>query len=165
MTNLGNNSTPQLKAFVERIERLEGEKKELSDDIRDVYGEAKSGGFDVKALRAIVKMRREDAEKRREHEAIVETYAPCARNVVGHPAREGGNREGGAGMSTLGEELPKEMARVRDILIPQYQSIGPAGNFAIAFMRSDLDAAAKAMAEGDLPEMIRVYQRLKDYKS
>ena len=46
-----------LKAFVERIERLEEEKKALADDIRDVYGEAKSTGFDVKALRTIIKMR------------------------------------------------------------------------------------------------------------
>lgn len=68
-------------------------------------------------------------------------------------------------MSTLGEELPKEMARVRDVLIPQYQSIGPAGAFAIAFMRADLDAAAKAMAEADLPAMIAAYQKLKDYHS
>jgi len=64
----------QLKAFVERVERLEEEKKAIADDIRDVYAEAKGNGFDVKALRAIIRMRKEDAEKRREHEAIVETY-------------------------------------------------------------------------------------------
>jgi len=68
-------------------------------------------------------------------------------------------------MSTLGDELPKEMARVRDVLIPQYISIGPAGGFAIAMMRRDLDRAAKAMAEGDLPAMIAVYQSLKSYQS
>jgi uncharacterized protein (UPF0335 family) len=53
-----------LKAFVERIERLEEEKKTLSDDIRDVYGEAKVSGFDVKALRTIVKMRKQDVNER-----------------------------------------------------------------------------------------------------
>ena len=63
-----------LKAFVERIERLEEEKKALSDDIRDVYGEAKSTGFDVKALRAIIKMRKQDNDERKEQEAILETY-------------------------------------------------------------------------------------------
>jgi uncharacterized protein (UPF0335 family) len=63
-----------LKAFVERIERLEEEKKALADDIRDVYGEAKATGFDVKALRTIVKMRKEDTDERKEHEAILETY-------------------------------------------------------------------------------------------
>ena len=64
----------QLKAFVERIERLEEEKKTISDDIRDVYAEAKGNGFEVKALRTIVRMRKQDADERREHETILETY-------------------------------------------------------------------------------------------
>jgi uncharacterized protein (UPF0335 family) len=64
----------QLKAFVERVERLEEEKKTIADDIRDVYAEAKGSGFDVKALRAIIRMRKEDADERREHETILETY-------------------------------------------------------------------------------------------
>jgi uncharacterized protein (UPF0335 family) len=64
----------QLKAIVERIERLEEEKKSISDDIRDVYAEAKGNGYDVKALRTIVKMRKEDANKRAEAETILETY-------------------------------------------------------------------------------------------
>ena len=64
----------QLKAFVERIERLEEEKKTISDDIRDVYAEAKANGFDAKALRAVVRLRKEDAEERKEYEAILETY-------------------------------------------------------------------------------------------
>jgi uncharacterized protein (UPF0335 family) len=64
----------QLKAFVERVERLEEEKKAIADDIRDVYAEAKGNGFDVKALRTIVRLRKEDANERREHETIVETY-------------------------------------------------------------------------------------------
>lgn len=68
-------------------------------------------------------------------------------------------------IKTLGDELPKEMARVRDVLIPQYQSIGPAGGFAIAMMRQDLDRAARALAEGDVVAMIEVYQDLKDYAS
>ena len=63
-----------LKAFVERIERLEEEKKALSDDIRDVYAEAKSNGFDVKALRQVVRLRKQDVDERKEQEAILETY-------------------------------------------------------------------------------------------
>ena len=51
------------------------QKKYLADDIRDVYAEAKGNGYDVKALRAVVRMRKQDAEKRREHDALVETYA------------------------------------------------------------------------------------------
>jgi len=64
----------QLKAIVERIERLEEEKKALSDDIRDVYSEAKGNGFDVKAVRTIVRMRKQDANERAEQETILETY-------------------------------------------------------------------------------------------
>ena len=63
-----------LKAFIERIERLEEEKKAIADDIRDVYGEAKANGFDVKALRTIVRLRKQDADERREQETILETY-------------------------------------------------------------------------------------------
>jgi uncharacterized protein (UPF0335 family) len=63
-----------LKAFVERVERLEEEKKAIADDIRDVYAEAKANGFDVKALRTIVRLRKQDADERREEETILETY-------------------------------------------------------------------------------------------
>jgi uncharacterized protein (UPF0335 family) len=63
-----------LKAFVERIERLEEEKKALSDDIRDVYAEAKGNGFDVKAMRVVVRLRKQDKAERQEQEMIVETY-------------------------------------------------------------------------------------------
>ncbi len=63
-----------LKAFVERVERLEEEKKAIADDIRDVYAEAKANGFDVKALRTIIRLRKQDVDERREHDAIVETY-------------------------------------------------------------------------------------------
>ena len=64
----------QLKAFVERVERLEEEKKTIADDIRDVYAEAKANGFDIKALRTIVRLRKQDADERKEQEAILETY-------------------------------------------------------------------------------------------
>lgn len=64
----------QLKSFIERIERLEEEKKNISDDIKDVFAEAKANGFDVAALRTILKIRKEDADDRKEHEAIVDLY-------------------------------------------------------------------------------------------
>lgn len=69
----------------------------------------------------------------------------------------------GSGIQTLGEELPREMARVRDKVMPVYQSIGTAGTFALTMMRADLDAAAKALAEGDVVAMLRAYQSLKGY--
>ena len=64
----------QLKAFVERIERLEEEKKATSDDIRDVYAEAKGTGFDTRALRTIVRMRKMDTDERREQQEVLDTY-------------------------------------------------------------------------------------------
>jgi uncharacterized protein (UPF0335 family) len=63
-----------LRAFIERIEKLEEEKKALADDIKDVYAEAKGNGFDVKILRKIVSIRRQDRDKRREEEEILELY-------------------------------------------------------------------------------------------
>lgn len=65
----------QLKSFVSRIERLEEEKKAIADDIKDVFAEAKANGFDVSALKEILKIRKADADERHEHEAIVDLYA------------------------------------------------------------------------------------------
>ncbi len=72
----GHNSVSkdQLRAIVERIERLEEGKKTIADDIREIYVEAKGGGWDVKALRTIVRMRKQDANERQEQETILETY-------------------------------------------------------------------------------------------
>jgi len=64
----------QLKAIIERIERLEEEKKATSDDIRDVYAEAKGNGFDVTAIRTIVRLRKQDTDERREQQEVLETY-------------------------------------------------------------------------------------------
>jgi uncharacterized protein (UPF0335 family) len=64
----------QLKAFVERVEKLEEEKKAIADDIRDVYAEAKGNGYDTKALRSVVRLRKQDVNERKEQEAILETY-------------------------------------------------------------------------------------------
>ena len=70
----GTVAADQLRLFIERIERLEEEKKTIADDVRDVYAEAKANGFDTKALREIVRIRKQDADERREHETILETY-------------------------------------------------------------------------------------------
>ena len=70
----GTVAADQLRLFIERIERLEEEKKTISDDIRDVYAEAKGNGFDVKALRTIVRLRKQDVDERKEQETILETY-------------------------------------------------------------------------------------------
>jgi uncharacterized protein (UPF0335 family) len=76
MTEIGHNSIAkdQLKSIIERVERLEEDKKAISDDIKDVYSEAKGNGFDAKALRRIVALRKQDPDKRAEQDAILDTY-------------------------------------------------------------------------------------------
>lgn len=64
----------QLRSFIERIERLEEEKKTIADDIKDVYGEAKGMGFDAKILKEVIKIRKMDRDERMEREAILDTY-------------------------------------------------------------------------------------------
>jgi len=74
MAKAGGVAGERLKSFIERIERLEEEKKALADDIRDVYSEAKATGFDVKVMRQIVKIRKMDKDDLDEQEALLETY-------------------------------------------------------------------------------------------
>ena len=69
-----HNIAGQIKSIVERIERLEQEKKAIADDIKDVYAESKGNGFDVKAIRKIIQMRKMNPEERQEQESILETY-------------------------------------------------------------------------------------------
>ncbi|CAK7259132.1 MULTISPECIES: DUF2312 domain-containing protein [unclassified Shinella] len=64
----------QLRAFIERIERLEEEKKTIADDIKDVYGEAKGTGFDTAILRKVIQIRKQDRDARKEQMAILDTY-------------------------------------------------------------------------------------------
>ena len=70
----GNVSGARLKSFIERIERLEEEKKALAEDVRDVYGEAKATGFDPKIMRKIVSLRKTNLEKRREEQELLDLY-------------------------------------------------------------------------------------------
>lgn len=72
--NSGNVAADQLRLFVERVENLEEEKKGIADDIRDVYSEAKSQGFDTKTMRAIVRLRKMEKAARQEQDALLETY-------------------------------------------------------------------------------------------
>src|SRR4051812_45584047 len=70
----GGVAAAQLRSIIERIERLEEEKKALSDDIRDVYAEAKGNGYDVKTLRVVVRLRKQDSSERQEQEALLDLY-------------------------------------------------------------------------------------------
>lgn len=64
----------QLRAYIERVERLEEEKKTIADDIKDVYAEMKGTGFDTKTVRKIIKLRKQDQAERQEAESILELY-------------------------------------------------------------------------------------------
>ncbi|HEX2624232.1 MAG TPA: DUF2312 domain-containing protein [Sphingomicrobium sp.] len=75
----GNVAADQLRLFIERIERLEEEKKGIADDVKDVYAEAKSNGYDTKTMRKIVALRRLETHVRQEADALLETY----RNALG----------------------------------------------------------------------------------
>ncbi len=72
--DVGGIAGKRLKAFIERVERLEQEKSELADDIKDVYAEAKGVGFDTKTIRKIIRLRKMDVEKRREEDELLELY-------------------------------------------------------------------------------------------
>ena len=69
-----NVAASELRAFIERIERLEEEKQTIVDDIKDVMGEGKGRGYDTKAIRTILRLRKKDKDERMEEEAILQTY-------------------------------------------------------------------------------------------
>lgn len=74
MNDMQSSARDQLKAFVARIERLEEEKAATASDLREVYAEAKATGFDAKVLRAVIRIRRQDVNERKEHETVLATY-------------------------------------------------------------------------------------------
>ncbi len=74
MPDSGGVAADRLKSFIQRIERLEEEKKNLTADIREVYAEAKSAGFDTKTMRKVVALRKLDLTERQEQEALLDTY-------------------------------------------------------------------------------------------
>ena len=74
METLGATAQGKLKSFVERIERLEADKAQVMGDLKEVYAEAKGEGFDTKILRKVVRLRKSDAAKRSEEEALIELY-------------------------------------------------------------------------------------------
>lgn len=74
MTDVGGITAEQLRSYVERIERLEEEKAAIAADVREVYAEAKSNGFDVKIMRQVLRLRKLDHDDRSEQEALLELY-------------------------------------------------------------------------------------------
>ena len=80
----GNVAADQLRLFIERVERLEEEKKGIADDIRDVYSEAKANGYDTKTMRRVVALRKLETHTRQEMDALLETY----RTAIGCEGKE-----------------------------------------------------------------------------
>ena len=78
----------QLKSFVERIERLEEEKKSIADDIREVYAEAKGTGFDVKVMRQVVRLRKKEPTELQEEEAVLDLYKHALGMISDYQAAE-----------------------------------------------------------------------------
>jgi uncharacterized protein (UPF0335 family) len=72
--NMSDTNDDMLRLLIERIERQEEEKKDISDSIREIYSEAKSHGYDVKILRAVIRLRKMEANERAEYEVLLETY-------------------------------------------------------------------------------------------
>ncbi len=110
-------ASDQLRAFVERIERLEEEKKALSDDIKEIYAEAKGNGFDTKVLRQVVRIRKQDQHERAEQEAILDLYMhalgmlpPDADPDPETPARHKAENKGRRKVSRAHGELAAESA-------------------------------------------------------
>ena len=75
MDGIGDSAAERLKSFVERIERLEEEKAALGADVKQVYAEAKAAGFDTKAMRRLIKLRKLDSQDREEQEELLRLYA------------------------------------------------------------------------------------------
>jgi uncharacterized protein (UPF0335 family) len=103
MPDVGGIAGERLKSFIERIERLEEEKRALAEDIKEVFAEAKGNGFDVKIMRQIIKIRRTDQDDLDEQEALLDTYKralgmlPEASSDAPEEAPEPKRRSGGRG--------------------------------------------------------------------
>ncbi|MBP6951665.1 MAG: DUF2312 domain-containing protein [Alphaproteobacteria bacterium] len=87
MSDVGGVSSGQLKSFIERIERLEEEKAELGDQIRDVFAEAKGSGFDIKIIRQVLKIRKMETQERLEQEELLDLYL-AALGMISSPTNE-----------------------------------------------------------------------------
>ena len=83
LNDAGGVAGPQLKAFIERIERLSEEIKGLQDDVKDIYAEAKGNGFDVKVMRKVISLRKRDQAEREEEEAILDLYLQALGMIPG----------------------------------------------------------------------------------
>ena len=91
MPEVGGIAGDRLKSFIERIERLEEEKRALAEDVKEIYSEAKGAGFDVKIIRQIIRIRKMDEDDRDEAEALLDTYL----RAIGMKPERAGRRAAG----------------------------------------------------------------------
>jgi uncharacterized protein (UPF0335 family) len=91
MANVGGIAGDRLKSFIERIERLEEEKRALAEDVKEIYSEAKGAGFDVKIIRQVIRIRKMDEDDRDEAEALLDTYL----RAIGMKPERAGRRAAG----------------------------------------------------------------------
>ena len=91
MPEVGGIAGDRLKSFIERIERLEEEKRALAEDVKEIYSEAKGAGYDVKIIRQIVRIRKMDEDDRDEAEALLDTYL----RAIGMKPERSGRRAAG----------------------------------------------------------------------
>ena len=82
-SNMNPQTAQQLKSIVERIERLEEEKRALSEDIKEVYAEAKANGFDTKILRKVISLRKKEASEREEEQSMLDVYMAALGMIPG----------------------------------------------------------------------------------
>jgi uncharacterized protein (UPF0335 family) len=106
----GTNSTAvaQLRQFVERVERLEEEKKALSDDVRDVYAEAKANGYDPRIMRQVIRLRKMETHKRQEEQAVLETYSRALGLIADDPEAGGSCGFNARGKARNGRQSGRE---------------------------------------------------------
>lgn len=88
MTQFGGISGQQLRQYVERIEKLEEEKRDIADNIKDAFAEAKANGFDVKIMRQVIRLRKMDNSDRMEQEAVLDVYMHALGMVPGSVAND-----------------------------------------------------------------------------
>jgi len=93
MSEIGHNSGDELRQFVERIERLEVEKKDIADQQKEAYAEAKGRGYDAKVLRKLIAMRKRDADDLAEEEAVLSMYCEALGMMPGLTTQTGDNHE------------------------------------------------------------------------
>lgn len=96
MPDIAGVSGDRLKMFIDRIERLENEKKGISEDIKEVYGEAKAVGYDPKIIRKVIRLRNMDNEKRREEEELIDLYLAALGDIAPPAAYRDDSKEDNA---------------------------------------------------------------------